>query len=154
MRLIQFHTYTLDGYGAQTQYPVKASSGLIPLYGGGFDSLGGAINLQPRQVAYHFDITQDDAYTIREKVDLFQAAMMHGRGLLRAINRDDVRVQTWAKVTSIDLVREPGGAGYQAIDVTFEMAYPYWLNSADEPNSLDDQVLVQYYRKAWRRFGH
>ena len=138
MRLTYFHTFDLDGLGTQTQYPVGTTSGLVSLYGGGFDTLGGAINLQPRQVSYQFDLTNCDTTTLREQLDQFQAAMMHGRGMLRAINRDGLRLQTWAKVISASEARGPGSAGYQTVDVTFELFYPYWLAEDDEVYHLDD----------------
>ena len=145
MRLTKFHTYSLDGLGTQTQYPVGTVSGLVPLYNGGFDALGGAINLQARSVSYQFDLTKDNAATIRDKINLFQAAMMHGRGLLHAINRDDVPLQTWGKVSSVDAVRGPGSGGYQTLNVDFEVFYPYWMNSNDEPETglyFDDGLLL------------
>jgi hypothetical protein len=140
VRLTKFHDFIFDGGGAQTQHALGTYGGLVSLYGGGFDTQGGAINLQPRQIGYTFELTEGDS-TIREQIDDFMAAVMHGRGLLHGIDRDETRVQTWAKVTSVNMDREAGSAGVQAIEVTFEMPYPYWLNTDDEPATmLDDSA--------------
>lgn len=141
MRFTQFHTAPLYPDDAVDTMPISAASALVQLPGGAYDQLGHALDLQARRITRSFGLSVEEGLTIQDKLDALQAAILHGRGLLRAELRDGTPVQTWAKVVGIDQRFAPGDLGIQPISLIFELPYPYLVASADEGPALDDGLV-------------
>jgi hypothetical protein len=143
MRLISFGEVDLPIYSAMVKDPISTSSGLLDLRNGAFDEQGGAMILTPRTLTYSAKVMDEPELgkTATETLGELYAEFAKGRRVLRAETRDGDLRQTFAKARPSS-GWNPGELAYIPLSVVFEMDYPYWLASDDEPVYLDDGWLL------------
>ena len=135
MRLTQFGTVTLSELNGTDVIPVIFRENLIDLQNGGIDLDGNNSILTPTRVSRSAVIATD----LQTTINVIMKEAGKGRLLLRAIERDDTPLQTFAKVVRIN--PDIDARRYnceQAIELTWIQDYPFWLHSSDEPNYLED----------------
>ena len=138
MRLTQFGTVALPAGDGSTKHNIAGLSGLVSVTGGAFDQLGGAFSPQAKTLQRGFTVYATSTQTIEEQIDALMQQASLGRRLLRGVTRDGDTLLTWAKVVGVDMPRSAGSEGYQTVNVTFEIAHPYWYMAADAPHYFDD----------------
>ncbi len=140
MRLYSFGGIVLPVANGDQQMPIEARSSLVKLPNGSFDQDGSDLYRDPVMIAYKGQINED----MDTELDTLLSMVGSGRRLLVAIMRDGTHYrQTWAKLKSAKRSAKAGEwEYYQPVDFTFEMNYPYWLASEDEPWYLDHGYLL------------
>ena len=142
MRLVQFGSVLLPEEDGEDSYNHPVRSSLYSLQGGSYDQDGGSVHAQSRQLSRSFVVMQNDDYTIQEKIDELESEFADGRKVLKAVTRDGDYRQTFAKVLDFNYDFAPGGIGQQPCKIVFEIDYPYWLASDDEPTYLNQGYLL------------
>lgn len=142
MRLVQFGAVMLPEEDGKDSYSHPVRSGLYRLQGGAFDQDGGSVYPQSRALTRSFVVMADEDYTIQEKIDELESEFSEGRKVLKAVTRDGDYRQTFAKVLDFDYDYATGEIGLQPCKITFEIDYPYWLSSEDEPTYLSQGYLL------------
>lgn len=137
MRLVQFGSVLLPEEDGDDKFNFPARSSLYTLAGGSYDQDGGTLYPQSRNITRSFVVMADDDYTIQDRIDELMSEFSEGRKVLKAITRDEEYRQTFAKVLDVDMNYKPGDIGQQPLKVVFEVDYPYWLKSTDEPTYLN-----------------
>lgn len=137
MRLVRFGAVDLVEDDATDTFVLTGRSALVELPNGAYDPDGSAYVGLPREFKRVFLFTGSEAETIQAQLDAFLVEVGHGRRLLVAETREEERRQTWAKGQEVELEYGPGEVGMQRVTATFQVAYPFWLATADEPIYLD-----------------
>jgi hypothetical protein len=137
MRLVQFGAVLLPEEDGKDSYNSPMRSSLHQLQGGSFDLDGGGSHPKSRTITRSFVIMDNDYYTIQEKVDELESEFSEGRKVLKALTRDGDYRQTFAKAIDVTYEYAPGDLGVQTMKVVFEVDYPYWIASEDEPVYLN-----------------
>lgn len=144
MELVSFKGVPLSGADVSESYPMGTRSNLVDLADGAFDEDGQRVNLQPYQITRTFKITDREkrGVKINEKTDAFLRALAGGRGVLKARMRDGTFRQTFAKFLNVERARRLDDKNYQELTVTWQVDYPYWLASEDEPLYMDHGYVM------------
>lgn len=142
MRLVRFGALDLAEDDGSDMFVLAGRSRLLDLPNGAFDADGAAYVGEPRTFTREFSLTDAPGAAIQAQLDAFLAEVAKGRRLLVAETRGGERRQTWAKAREVMLSYAPGDLGRQRLAVTFEVDYPFWLLSADEPWLLDHGGLL------------
>jgi hypothetical protein len=139
MRLVKFGAINLTELDANDQFQSQARRSLSTLPNGAFDNDGDEYIAQPTRVQRRFTFAEQngDIDAIQSEFDALTTEINKGRRILTAKLRDGTPRQTWAKVSRIRNNFEHGNMASQSFDVAFEIDYPYWIVSSDEPLRFD-----------------
>ena len=151
MRLYQFGSVILPQLNGSQQLPVNWRASVIPLRGGGFDQDG--VNSYPEEkvitATFWVSVNAVDSQVtdIDDFIDDITSEGALGRRILVAQMRDgglrqceakmiqctiqpNVRLYVPDSITSLD--------GYEPVNVSFQVAYPYWKEVADAQLFADE----------------
>lgn len=133
MRLKKFNNLTIPDNDAEDDLGVDFRSVLVNLPGGAFDPDAGRAWPERRKISRRFIVIGETEAQIDDQVNQILTELGKGRGLLTAVGRDGVtEFATWAKVSNI--ARQALVGTYeckQALAITWEQDYPYWLHKND-----------------------
>lgn len=140
MRLYKFGTVTLPITDVTSDMPINRRSALIDLPNGSFDQDGAESIGQRGTISERLTIWDETGTVIDTTMQALIKELGKGRRVLRALMRDGTTtLQTWAKLRDVrrstNVVRHDW---MQALDISFDQDYPYWLHGADEPAYFDD----------------
>lgn len=147
MRIVQFGEVVFPQFNASQQLPVSFRSSVVPLRGGGFDQDGANSYPESKNVNVRYQVSGVDTTDIDTLINSLYTEASKGRRLLVARLRDDELWQAEAKLlqasTSPDArVYMPtslgDNLGYESMQLSFELAYPYWLATEDAQKFLDE----------------
>lgn len=153
MRIIQFGDVTLPQFNGRQSFPVAFRSALVALQGGAFDQDGTATYLEAKIVKCSFWVSIDDGNPIDDTIEALYREGDEGVQQLIAERRDgtlvkadgkllDAAVNEDARVYFADNIATQG-EGYAAMNMTFEIEYPYWLDVDDgEFWKLNNGILL------------
>jgi hypothetical protein len=146
MRLVQFGAVDIPQFNAQHQFPVSFRSSVIPLRGGGFDQDGANSYLEPKVLSASFWVSEVDVASIDDLINSLYSEADKGRRILVARLRDDSLWQAEAKLVSAATSADSRTyapdtldvQGYDRMQLSFEVPYPYWLVAEDVGKFLDE----------------
>lgn len=148
MRLTDFAGVTLPGNNESNDTPIELRNNLVELRDGAYDQDGNDTAARPVQLSRAITVL---LRCRDEDLDNLIHALTQGRRILRGVLDDGVTYrQTFAKVISISRPYALASEGVQALAVTFQQDYPYWMASDDEPKYLDNGLLLT----GWKLSGH
>jgi len=140
MRLYSFGNIILPQLQAQHQLPVPFRSNTVDLRNGAFDMDGANTYLERKILSATFWVSSQDVSDIDQFLDDIYTEAYSGRQILTAKMRDDSLRQ--AQVKLVQGITKPRAnvyvpdsisdlEGYEPMNVSFEMVYPYWRQVAE-----------------------
>ena len=142
MRIVQFGTLSLTPLDGRDQFEATGRRTFAELSGGAFDMDGQQYVPESTRLSRRFIAIDSETQTIQEQLDAISAELAKGRALLIATTRDGDRRQTWAKGSRLRASVVPGTWGQQPFEINWEIDYPFWVATADEPWYLDSGELL------------
>lgn len=150
MRLHSFGNMLLPQLNAAHQLPVAFRSNTIDLRGGAYDMDGANTYLERKLLSATFWVSTQDVTDIDDYLDDLYAEAHSGRQILTAKMRDGTLRQ--AQVKLVQGITKPRSNiyipdtitdldGYEPMNVSFEMPYPYWREV--------DEAHLNYTAGAW-----
>lgn len=150
MRLIRFGTTDLPDNGTDS-LPIEYRSNLVDLQNGSFD-LDGNTSVLSSVTVTRDTIISVSVQNIQNTIRAITTQANRGRAILRGEEIDNTQYLTFAKVSRINYLPNSEKYGFeQPIAIAFAQDYPFWLNSADVENFLDDGEIFDDY--AWNFDG-
>lgn len=138
MQLIKFGGVKLPRVDEQVAFPNTMQSGLVSLPNGSFDEHGQPSILQSFRITREFKVACNENDTdLAGYIDDLMRVFASGRKVLECLWRDGSKRQTFAKVMNSVRPRLSDDRNYQQFTVEFEVNYPFWLDSEQEPLYLD-----------------
>lgn len=143
MRIISFNGITLPDANAEDDLSVNWRSSLLELKGGAFDQDGDEAVLKSRQVSRRVIVVGGTELETDAEVTNLLSSLGKGRGLITVRQRDNVSdLAGWGKI--VNVTRQLSVDDYscrQALTLTWEMDYPYFLHK-DDIWFWDDGVIL------------
>lgn len=147
MRIVQFGEVVFPQFNASQQLPVSFRSAVVPLRGGGFDQDGANSYPESKNVNVRYQVSGVDTSDIDTLINALYTEASKGRRILVARLRDNELWQAEAKLlqatTSPDARNYMPASlgdnlGYESMQLSFELVYPYWLATEDAQKYLDE----------------
>lgn len=152
MRLTQFGSVTLPQFNAVQSLPVPFRSSVIPLRGGGYDQDGENSYPESKVMNASFWVSPDETGGVDSFINSLYSEASLGRRILRATLRDNTTI--WeieakliqasagpdSRTYAIDSMT--GVDGYERVQVSFEVVYPYWQAEGDTGYFLDTGLFM------------
>lgn len=147
MRLDSFGAVTFPKMNNVQQLPVSYRSSVVALRGGGYDQDGANVYLEPKVISLSFWVSVVDVANLDTFIDSLYSEADIGRRILVARMRDNSQRQAEAKLLTAATMPDartyiPDSIldldGYERMQVSFEIVYPYWLATEDAALFLDE----------------
>lgn len=155
MRLTQFGSITFPQFNAIQQLPVPFRSSVVPLRNGGFDQDGEASYLETKILQVSFWVNPVEVNDVDDFINALYGEAAAGRQIIRATLRDNSTIwQTEGKLVQatsapdsrnyiLDSIASAQGLeGYERVQASFEIVYPYWQVQGDLGNFLDTGLFM------------
>ena len=152
MRLVKFGSIDLPQNNATDSLPVSFRSSLVALRGGGYDQDGAAVYPEIRTISRNFFVFDDGITDIDTVINNLYKEAHKGRQILFAKLRDDTQWVAEAKLlsastkprSSIYIPDSIGtlAKGYEMMNITFELSYPYWQLADDTTIQFDTGYVL------------
>lgn len=143
MQLIRFGGVDLPMVSEEVTFPFDTRSNLIPLPYGGIDQDGQASVYQANRIGRTFRVPcTENERDLVASTDRLMRAFASGRKVLVARMRDGSYRQTFAKVLNAPQPRRSDDKNYQEFSVVWELDFPYWIDTEQEPHYLDHGLYL------------
>ena len=134
MRLTHFGGVALPTPQENIDWQAEGRTSLFVLRDGSFDEDGVDSVLQPYTLSRSFRVISSIDTTIDNLAELVGV----GRRVLKSLQRDGTTYrQTLAKITRFARPLEVAMKNHQDAQITWQIDYPYWMLTADEPYYLN-----------------
>lgn len=152
MRLTQFGSVSLPQFNAVHNLPVPFRSSVIPLRGGGYDQDGENSYPESKVLSASFWVSPAEVASVDDFINELYTQASLGRRILQATLRDNTTI--WiAEAKLVQAATAPdartyapedmtGVEGYERVQVSFEMVYPYWQVAEDTGFFLDTGLFM------------
>lgn len=152
MRLTQFGSVTLPQFNAIHNLPVPFRSAVMPLRGGGYDQDGEASYPESKVIGASFWVSPAEVSNVDDFINSLYTEASLGRRILQATLRDNETI--WIiEAKLIQAATAPdartyapedmtGVEGYERVQVSFELVYPYWQVAGDTGFFLDTGLFM------------